>query len=469
MNGRAIVAIILLWLVPVLIFTSAQAMIRRRDFLRSSTAVLPLLVGATPVMSAGPQATKTSAKAKPRAKVERLGVGAIGMRYQGSVITEKARQFGDIVGIADVDRHVREQARASFGSTPRIFEDYQDLLARKDVDVILIGSPDHWHAKMLIDAIRAGKDVYVEKPLTLTIDEGKVIRKIAGQHDRVVQVGTWQRNDSRFRLAVELVRAGRIGKLKRVTCTTDKNPTGGPFQPTSVPSHLNWDLWQGQTPDVPYIAERCHYTFRWWLDYAGGKVTDWGAHHIDIAQWAINSLPVSINGRGKFSSSGEIEGVANGYTVPTDFAADIRYQNGVELLVRDEGRRGILFEGDRGRFFVNRGTIDGTPVEQLKTDPLSREAFQAYRDDNLSRPERAGKLDAIINHMGNFFDCIETRKTPVSDIESQHRSATTCHLINISIRTGRPLKWDADREVIENDPEANKLLSREQRQGFEVA
>ena len=233
------------------------------------------------------------------------------MRYQGSVITEKARLYGDIVAIADVDQHVREQARASFGSTPRIFEDYRDLLKRKDVDVVLIGTPDHWHTKMLIDAVRAGKDVYCEKPLTLTIDEGKILRDTVGKSDRVVQVGTWQRNDSRFRLAVELVRQGRIGKLQRVTCATSANPTGGPFETWRVPKHFNWELWQGQTPDVPYIPERSHYTFRWWYEYSGGKMTDWGAHHIDIAQWAIDSLPVSIDGKGEHPNT------PNGYNVAT--------------------------------------------------------------------------------------------------------------------------------------------------------
>lgn len=431
-------------------------MLHRRQFLASSAALAPLSICNHPLWAAQPQS------AKPRAKVERLGVGSIGMRYQGSVITEKARQYGDIVAIADVDRHVREQARASFGSTPKIFEDYQDLLQRPDVDVILIGSPDHWHAKMLIDAIRAGKDVYVEKPLTLTVDEGKVIRKVAARHDRVVQVGTWQRNDERFRLAVELVRAGRIGKLKRVTCATDKNPTGGPFVSTPVPEHLNWNLWQGQAVEQPYLPQRCHYTFRWWWDYAGGKMTDWGAHHIDIAQWAIDSLPVHVAGKGKLPT------VKDGYSVATDFAADIAYENGVELLVRDTGRRGILFEGDQGRFFVNRGVIDGTPVKQLQQNPLPRDQFTAYGYDNLDRPGRAGKLDAIINHMGNFFDCIHARKTPISDIESQHRSATTCHLANLSIRLGRDLKWDPKTETVVNDQEANEMLRRDQRAGFEV-
>lgn len=404
----------------------------------------------------------SSETVKPRSKVERLAIASIGMRYQGTVITAKAQSFGDIVAIADVDRHVREQARASFGSTPRIFEDYQEMLARPDIDAVLIGAPDHWHAKMLIDAVRAGKDVYCEKPLTLTIDEGKVLRNTVGQSDRVVQVGTWQRSDSRFRLAVEMVRQGRLGRLKKVTCTTDQNPVGGPFKTAPVPSHFNWDLWQGQAPAVPYIPQRAHYTFRWWYEYAGGKMTDWGAHHIDIAQWAIDSFPVEIDGQASLPD------VQNGYNVAKRFRAAIKYANGVELTVADEGRRGILFEGEQGRIFVNRGSISGLPVEALPSNPLPRSEFKLYDFDNLERPERAGKLDAIVNHMGNFVDCIQSRRQTISDLESQHRSATTCHLANISMRLGRPLNWDPERETIVNDPQANTYLQREQRTGFEV-
>jgi predicted dehydrogenase len=386
------------------------------------------------------------------------------MRYQGSVITEKARLYGDVVAIADVDRHVREQARASFGSTPRIFEDYRQLLDRKDVDVVLIATPDHWHAKMLIDAVRAGKDVYCEKPLTLTVDEGRHILKAVEEADRIVQVGTWQRSDSRFRLAAEMVRQGRIGKLLRVTCATDKNPTGGPFATQPVPSHFNWELWQGQTPDRPYIPERSHYTFRWWYEYSGGKMTDWGAHHIDIAQWAIDSLPVSIDGRATLPPApGETS-----YNVAVDFEADIEYANGVQLLIRDNGRNGILFEGDAGRIFVNRGSINGKPVEDLPKRPLLRDQFNLYADDNLDRPERAGKLDAIINHMGNFYDCCLSRRTPISSVLSQHQSVTTCHLANISMRIGRPLRWNPQTERFVGDSEADGWLAREQRQGYEV-
>jgi len=312
----------------------------RRDFLKT-TLCSSTLAATAPYIFVNP----VRAQNIPRSANEEIGIGAIGMRYQGTVITEKASYFGKVVAISDVDRHVREQARSSFGSTPKIYENYVDMLNQKNVDVVTIGAPDHWHTKMLIDACRAGKDVYCEKPLTLTIDEGKLIRDVVKQTNRVVQVGTWQRSDSRFRLAVEMVRQGRIGKLKRVTCATDKNPTGGPFKVFPVPRHFNWNLWQGQTPDVPYIPERSHYTFRWWHEYSGGKMTDWGAHHIDIAQWAIDSLPVEINGQAKYPD------IANGYNVATDFQADIKYANGVEMLVRDYGRRGIMFEGDQGRIF----------------------------------------------------------------------------------------------------------------------
>lgn len=402
------------------------------------------------------------AQSKPTHAVERLGVGCIGLRYQGSVIANKAGMYGDIVAVCDVDKNVRDTAKAAFGSTPRDFENYQDLLARKDVDIVTIGTPDHWHTKMVIDACRAGKDVYCEKPLTLTIDEGKQLTKIVKETGRVVQVGSWQRSDSRFRLAVEMVRQGRLGKLQQVDIILGKNKTGGPFKQRPVPGNFNWNLWQGQTPDVPYLEERSHYTFRWWYEYSGGQMTDWGAHHLDIGQWAINSLPVEIEGQAKYPD------VVDGFNVALDYNATYRYANGVVMTVEDTGRNGIMFTGDKGRIFVNRGTIQGKPVEDLASNPLPRESLNVYDFDNHDRPERAGKLDAIINHMGNFFDCVHARKKPVSDVESQHRSVSTCHLGNIAMRVGRSVKWDPEAEQFPGDAEANSHLSREQRSGFET-
>lgn len=429
----------------------------------SRRSVLTMSAAAGAAMMCGGLSASRAAEEKPRHRVERLGIGAIGLRYQGSVIADKARLYGDIVALADVDRNVREQARAAFGSTPRIFDDYRQLIERPDVDVITIGTPDHWHVKMAIDACRAGKDVYVEKPLSLTIDEGKLLREVVNETGRVLQVGSWQRSDHRFRLAVEMVRQGRIGDLQRVDVVLGKNQTGGPFTPRRPPASLNWEMWQGQTPAVPYLEERCHYTFRWWHEYSGGQMTDWGAHHLDIAQWAIDSVPEFIDGRAKYPT------IVDGYNVPIDFRAEYRYRGGVVMTVSDEGRNGILLTGSRGRIFVNRGTIEGKPVDDLADNPLPREAFQAYPHDNYDRPQRAGKLEAIVNHMGNFFDCIESRHRPVSDVESQHRSATTCHLGNISMRLGRPVRWDADTEMFSGDAEANDLLAREQRAGYEIS
>jgi myo-inositol 2-dehydrogenase/D-chiro-inositol 1-dehydrogenase len=429
----------------------------RRQFLSHCFAV-PTALALGAWVNPGIQAVGAERSANSR-----LGVGAIGLRYQGTVVTLKAQEYGNIVAVCDVDRHVREQARASFGSTPAIEEDYRDLLKNKNVDVVVIGTPDHWHAKMVIDACRAGKDVYCEKPLTLTIDEGKVLSKVVAETGRVVQVGSWQRSDHRFRTAVEYVRAGRIGELRTVEVVLGKNEQGGPFESTAPPKNLNWNLWQGQTPEVPYIAERCHYTFRWWMQYSGGQMTDWGAHHIDIAHWAINSQPVKIEGTATWPD------VADGYNVAKEFSAKYTYANGVELTVQDHGRNGILFTGTESRIFVNRESLSGKAVEHLAGQPESREAFRLYDYDNLTRPTRVGKLDAIVNHVGNFFDCVIAKRKPLSDIEGQHRSVSVCHLGNIAMRVGRPLTWDPEQQEFPGDDQANSFLKREQRAGFVVA
>lgn len=428
----------------------------RRDFAQRS------ILAASTLFGFHSNSKCSMAQEKPRSTVQRVGVGAIGLRYQGSVIANKAAMYGDVVAVCDVDKNVRDPVKAAFGSTPQDYEDYHDLLADKNVDVVTIGSPDHWHTKMLIDACRAGKDVYCEKPLTLTIEEGKILCDVVKETKRVVQVGSWQRSDHRFRLAVEMVRQGRIGTLQKVDVVLGKNVLGGPFEKRSVPPNFNWDLWQGQTPDVPYMAERSHYTFRWWYEYCGGQMTDWGAHHLDIAQWAIDSLPVEVDGRAKLPQT------SDGYNVAIDFEATYRYGNGVVMTVSDTGRNGILFTGDRGRIFVNRGTLEGQPVEALVSDPLPAPQWNMYAFDNTERPLRAGKLDAIINHMGNFFDCLSSREQPISDVESQHRSASTCHLGNISMRLGRKLSWNPDQEQFVSDDEANQWLRREQRRGFET-
>jgi myo-inositol 2-dehydrogenase/D-chiro-inositol 1-dehydrogenase len=432
----------------------------RRSFLTTAS----LAAGAGTLL--GPVWPASAAEDSVKSPNARWRIGSIGMRYQGSVITREALPFGDVVAIADVDRHVREQARASFGSTAIIYEDYREMLARKDLDVILIGAPDHWHAKMAIDAVRSGRDVYVEKPVTLTINEGKTLCKVAEEVNRVIQVGSWQRSDQRFRLAAELIRAGRLGDVKKATVVLGKNRHGGPFENSKPPGNLNWNLWLGQAPEVPYCAERCHYTFRFWYDYAGGEMTDTGAHHLDIALWALD---LDRTGPTEIIPQGKLPSVENGFSVATDFKVTFKFASGVEIDVLDEGRNGILFEGTDGRIFVNRGLIDGAPVQELSAKPLRREDYQVYKYDNLDRKELSGKIDAIKNHMGNFADAIQSRRTTISDVVSQHRSASACHLGNIALRLGRPLKWNPDAQDFINDPEASTYIQREQRKGFEVA
>ncbi len=429
----------------------------RRRFLRTTAGAAATGLLIPYVFTADAEAAE-----RPKSKNDRFGIGAIGMRYQGSVITRKAVAYGDVVAVADVDRLIGQQAVKEFGG--ELYEDYRKLLQRKDVDVVMIGTPDHWHTKIVIDACRAGKDVYCEKPLTLTIDEGKQLSKVVQETGRVVQVGSWQRSDNNFRLGCELVRAGRIGKLQWVTVVLGKDLQGGPFKVEQPPANLNWDFWQGQTPPVPYIKERCHFTFRWWYEYSGGQMTDWGAHHLDIAQWGIGmdrSGPVEIDAKAHFPS------ISNGYNVATTYEARYVYANGVTLELFDHGRNGVMFEGSEGHIFVNRGTVSGKPVECLKDQPFPREQYKLYAHDNLARPPRTGKLDAIINHMGNFFDCVKSRNAPLSNVLSQHRSASVCHLGNISMRLGRKLKWDPEREQFVGDEEANGWLRREQRKPYQ--
>ncbi|MCY2968392.1 MAG: Gfo/Idh/MocA family oxidoreductase [Planctomycetota bacterium] len=217
-------------------------------------------------------ATPPAPAAQVKSPNDRWRIGAIGLRYQGSVITREALAFGDVVALCDVDRHVREQARASFNSAATIYEDYHDLIGRKDLDVVLIGAPDHWHAQMAIDACQAGKDVYVEKPLTLTIAEGQAIGRVVADTGRVVQVGTWQRHDARFRLAAEMVKAGRLGTVKRVQIVLGKNEAGGPFETSTPPKNLNWNRWLGPAPLVPLHPRTLSLQFSLLVRVRGGRI-----------------------------------------------------------------------------------------------------------------------------------------------------------------------------------------------------
>mgnify|MGYP000991023244 CR=1 FL=1 len=435
----------------------------RRDFLRV-TASSPLLL---PLLEPGGRSLAETM----RSPNERPRMGLIGAGGQGSGDASGASRFGDFLAVCDVDRSHAERAKES-GSIGKgkadVYEDYHKVLDRTDIDAVIIGTPDHWHTKICIDAMKAGKDIYCEKPLTLTIEEGKQIGKVAKETKRVVQVGTQQRSDHNrvFLLAVALVRAGRIGKVRKVTAAIGGGPTGGPFSKEAPPANLNWDMWLGQAPKVDYIKQRCHGDFRWWYEYSGGKLTDWGAHHVDIGQWAIGmeeSGPTSIEvTRGvlpvEFRNGNPT--ADDRYNTPTDFVVKTMFPNGVELEVRHDTENGVTFQGTSGRIFVTRDRIDlsGGSVSALWSDPVPESLLVELR--------KGKKVDG---HMANFFECMKDRSVPVADVWSHHRALTTCHLANIAIRLGnRKLTWDPVKEEIVGDSEANAWLTRPQRPGFEI-
>jgi len=371
------------------------------------------------------------------------GIALIGCGGRGQIIAKQAATFGDIVALCDVDTRQSAGASQKFPDAEQ-YQDFRKVLERKDVDIILNGTPDHWHTLVNLAAMHAGKDVYSEKPLTLTIDEGKVLVKHVNQTKRILQTGSQQKSDARFRFACELVRNGRIGKVQRITTAIGEGPKEGPFQPEPVPAELDWDFWLGPAPKVAYTTARCHKTFRWFWDYSGGRLTDWGAHHNDIAQWALGaerSGPITVEGV-------QLEEmIPDGFVTPAKFRVEYKYANDVLMICTSEGENGVTFIGTEGSIFVSRSKIIASRPEML-TEALPAGATKLYYSDN---------------HMGNFFACVRSRRQPICDAEVGHRSATVCHLGNISIRLGRKLVWNPLKEEFIGDVEANAMRSRPSR------
>ncbi len=461
----------------------------RRDFLKTSTA---MLAGATmPYWF-----TSTSNLALGRQSVnDRPVLGCIGTGDRWRSVGANALEFSDCVAVCDVDREHVEKARDRVkdiqgkkgnSAEPEMYEDYRKLLDRKDIQVVTIVTTDHWHSKIAIEAMQAGKDVYCEKPLTLTILEGKQIIKVLNETKRVFQVGTQQRSEmsanngeikNQFLKAVAIARSGRLGTIKKVICGIGGAPTSGEIPVAPVPSQLNWDMWLGQAPMTDYLLggfgqnktypeSRTHYEFRWWYEYSGGKMTDWGAHHVDIGMWALgmdNSGPISVEGTATHPVPLEkgMPTISNRYNTATDFNVLAKFANGAELEIRSEGDNGVLIEGTEGRIFVSRGKLSGAPVEDLANNPLPESLLtELYKGKD---PKGGGNA-----HMENFFDCVKDRGLPVSDVYSHHRAMTTCHLANIAIRLGRKIEWDPKTEQIINDKDAATWIGREQRKGYEI-
>ncbi|MBN2474518.1 MAG: Gfo/Idh/MocA family oxidoreductase [Pirellulales bacterium] len=441
----------------------------RRGFLKTSAGI-----GAAGVLA---PYTWTSSYAKAQDQNDRPNVASIGLGGMGSGDGHSASRFADMVACADVDRRRAERFAGDgrFGGKCQVYSDYHKVLERKDVDVVTIGTPDHWHSKIVIDALKAGKDVQCQKPLTLTIDEGKQICKVVKETGKIMHIGTQQRseNGAMFLKAVVLALSGRLGKKLTATCSIGGGPRGGPWEPSQPPAELDWDFWLGQTPKVPYTSQRCHGNFRWWLEYSGGKMTDWGAHHIDIAQWGLgytDSGPVEVEGEAtfpdvypadfdpvKFFAGGQQ--LRNGYNTACEFRITCTYENGNKMIVRDGPDNGIWFEGEEGKIFVNRGRLTGAPIEALTSadkEWLDQEVVKLYLGMQPG------------DHMRHFFDCLKQRKFTISDPFTHHRTMTSCHLCNLAILLKRKLKWDPVREDFVGDQEASALRSRPQRAPYAI-
>ena len=333
------------------------------------------------------------------------------------------------------------------------YDDFREVLQRKDIDTVEIATPDHWHAIPVMMAAAAKKDIYCQKPLSLTVQEGRDMSNAVNHHNVIFQTGSQQRSSEHFRWAVEMVRSGKIGKLQKVTCglpggTPDFGKTAHLTETVPVPAGFNFDMWLGPAPEAPYQPCRTHVNFRWILDYSGGMVTDWGGHHPDIAQWAIgadDSGPVKIqNPKSKWSDHPV-------YNTATEFYFEALYENGVELIVSNTGDDidipfGVRFHCEDGIVWASRKEHNANPVSIL--------------DIKLEEKDR---LYTSNNHYRNFIDCVISREQTAAPAETAHRSITIAHLSNIAMMLKQDLEWDPMNEEVKENFVANQLLSRKMR------
>jgi predicted dehydrogenase len=394
---------------------------------------------------------------KALAAGDKPGIALIGCGGRGIAGAKRGLSFGNLVACCDVD--AKNQAKAA-ALAPGVFthKDFRRVLERKDVDIVINATPDHWHTLINIAAMKAGKDVFSEKPLTLTVDEGRRMVNVARQTKRILQTGSQQRSDPRFRMAVDLVRSRKIGELKSVVVGLPKASWGGPFQPQPVPPELDWDFYQGPAAKRDYLRERTHFTYRHWYDYCSGPLTDWGCHHNDIVLWALGmdrSGPVSVQGLS------HLDPIPGGFDVHSQFTVQYRFASGIPvtcitmytdqfgktpLVVPTDMINGIKFQGTEATLMVQRGKIECTRPELLGDVP---------------------QVNSDMAHMEDFMECVRTRKEPLCPPEIGHRTASFGHIGSICLRLGgRPLRWDPVKEQFPGDAEANRYLAREQRKPY---
>ncbi len=384
----------------------------------------------------------------------RIVMASIGTGGQGSYDTRALFNIPEVqyVAICDVDRQHAAKARGdveeyySKKSPDGKFEgikeyyDFREVLARPDIDAVMVAPPDHWHAIISVAAAKAGKDIYCEKPLANSIPEGRAVVNAVRRHGRVFQTGSHERSRDNARYAAELVRNGRIGKVRKIEINLPLNngPIGNqPEMP--VPPHFDYNFWLGPARDAPYTEKRCHFFFRYILDYSGGEITDRGAHVIDLGQMGNNTdhtTPISVQASGYFPPDGL-------FNTAMDYQFEFEYANGVIMQGKCGGERGVKFIGDDGWIFIH---VHGGNLEA--SSPALLKEVIGPNEEHLGRSK---------GHHQDFIECVKSRGEPKAACEIGHHSATMCHMINLAMRTGKKLKWDPDKELFDDD-EANRMM-----------
>jgi predicted dehydrogenase len=443
---------------------SAVSSLNRRAFVRASAATLLTAASWNKVHGAN-----------ERVHVGFLGYGLIGKRH---VLDFQEQPDAALVGLAEVHRGRLDEGLAQLGKGARGHADFRALLDRKDIDAVVVSTPDHWHALQTMLACQAGKDVYVEKPLTLFVREGRWMIDTARRHKRVVQVGTQQRSGPHYQRARQLIQKGALGKVSSVRMTAYRNIMPGYGSPADAepPAELDWDMWLGPAPKCKYNPNRAIYHFRWFWDYSGGQMTNLGAHQLDIAHWCLGAAgPTAVS-----SSGGRYSLRDNGETPDTQEAL-FEYPGWIAVWSHREacaGRPGnppLEFCGPKGTLTVSRSGFTLTPDRKLSAEatvprftgahPVGgpktvKPATTTEMWTEAVEDKSGNSRDQLKRHVRDFLDCVKSRQQPISDLESGHRVATACHLANLALQLGRKLRWDARREEVIDDAEANRRLVR---------
>ncbi len=433
---------------------------RRRSFIQGAAAVAGMAAGR-------PLAAQTGkpAGANDRIRLALIGCGGMGRYDLRDMLRVKNTEC---VALADPDDSQVARALSEIEpvqSTSGIFtaRDFRKVLERPDLDAVIVATPDHWHALPTILACQAGKDVYVEKPLAVSIAEGRAMVNAARRYNRVVQMGTQQRSAAHYAAAIDYVKSGRLGKIRLVRAWAYLDWKGEtPMLPdTEPPAGVDYDLWLGPAPKRPFNKNRFHFTFRWYWDYSGGLMTDWGAHMIDIANWGmgIKAPSSAMSVGGKFGYPADAMETPDTQQVMWEFPDfSMIWEHALGVGRGPEAREhGVAFHGNNGVLVIDRGGWEIYPETDAIDKPL-----REYKSIGLPRQD-AEREDYHLKHVRNFVECMKSRERPRSDVEIGHNSMIACHLGNIAHRLGRRVKWDVDKEEFVGDAEAQKLVSREYR------